>query len=45
VYWNAAPRFPSEFAVGDPVDVVYRLERNTWGSSENLRLNVVDLKK
>ena len=45
VYWNAAARFPSEFAVGDPVDVVYRLERNTWGSSENLRLNVVDLKK
>ena len=45
VYWNAAARFPSEFAVGDAVDVVYRLERNTWGSSENLRLNVVDLKK
>lgn len=45
VYWNAAARFPSEFAVGDAVDVVYRLERNTWGSSETLRLNVVDLKK
>jgi single-stranded-DNA-specific exonuclease len=45
VYWNAAARFPAEFAVGDAVDVVYRLERNTWGPSENLRLNVVDLKK
>jgi len=45
VYWNAAARFPKEFAVGDKVDVVYRLERNTWGSSENLRLSVVDLSK
>jgi len=45
VYWNAAARFPSEFAIGDQVDVVYRLERNTWGSAENLRLNVVDLAK
>jgi single-stranded-DNA-specific exonuclease len=45
VYWNAAARFPGEFAVGDTVNVVYRLERNTWGSSENLRLNVVDLQK
>lgn len=44
VYWNAAARFPSEFAVGDAVDVVYRLERDTWGSTERLRLNVVDLK-
>ena len=31
--------------VGDTVNVVYRLERNTWGSSENLRMNVVDLQK
>jgi single-stranded-DNA-specific exonuclease len=45
VYWNAAARFPSEFALGDRVDVVYRLERTTWGSGENLRLNVVDVKK
>lgn len=45
VYWNAAGRFPGDFAVGDTVNVVYRLERNTWGSSENLRLNVVDLAK
>lgn len=44
MYWNAADRFPGDFAVGDTVDVVYRLERNTWGSSENLRLNVVDLR-
>ncbi len=36
---------PAEFAMGDTVNVVYRLERNTWGSSENLRMNVVDLQK
>jgi len=45
VYWNAAARFPSEFAIGDRVDVVYRLERNSWGAAENLRLCVVDVSK
>jgi single-stranded-DNA-specific exonuclease len=45
MYWNAASRFPGDFAIGDTVNVVYRLERNTWGSSENLRMNVVDLQK
>jgi single-stranded-DNA-specific exonuclease len=45
VYWNAAPRFPSEFTVGDTVDVVYRLGRNTYGGGENLQLTIVDLRK
>jgi single-stranded-DNA-specific exonuclease len=45
VYWNAASRFPAEFAVGDTVDVVYRLGRNTYGGGENLQLTVLDLQK
>ncbi len=45
VYWNAASRYPSEFSVGDTVDVVYRLARNTYGGGENLQLTIVDLQK
>jgi single-stranded-DNA-specific exonuclease len=45
VYWNAAQRFPGEFGIGDSVDIVYRLGRNTWGGGENLQLTIVDLKK
>ncbi len=45
VYWNAAPRFPAEFTVGDTVDVVYRLGRNSYGGGENLQLTIVDLRK
>lgn len=45
VYWNAAPRFPSEFSIGDTVDVVYRIGRNSYGGSENIQLTVVDLRK
>jgi single-stranded-DNA-specific exonuclease len=45
VYWNAAPRFPGEFTVGDTVDVVYRLGRNSYGGGENLQLTILDLHK
>jgi single-stranded-DNA-specific exonuclease len=45
VYWNAASRFPGDFAVGDSVDVVYKLGRNTYGGGENLQLTVLDLQK
>jgi len=43
VYWNAAARFPGEFTIGDTVDVVYRLGRNTYGGGENLQLTVLDM--
>ena len=43
VYWNAAARFPGEFTIGDNVDVVYRLGRNTYGGGENLQLTILDL--
>jgi single-stranded-DNA-specific exonuclease len=43
VYWNAAARFPGEFTIGDSVDVVYRLGRNSYGGGENLQLTILDL--
>lgn len=45
VFWNAASRFPGDFAIGETVDVVYRLGRNTWGGGENLQLTVLDVKR
>ncbi len=45
VYWNAASRFPAEFTIGDTVDIVYRLSRNSFGGGENLQLIILDLKK
>ncbi len=45
VYWNAAARFPTEFTIGDKVDVVYRLSRNSYGGGENLQLTILDLQK
>ncbi len=43
VYWNAASRFPGDFTIGDSVDVVYRLGRNTYGGGENLQLTILDI--
>ncbi|MGO9310455.1 MAG: single-stranded-DNA-specific exonuclease RecJ [Spirochaetia bacterium] len=43
VYWNAAARFPGDFTIGDTVDVLYRLGRNSYGGGENLQLTVLDL--
>jgi single-stranded-DNA-specific exonuclease len=43
VYWNAAARFPGDFTIGDKVDVVYRLGRNSYGGGENLQLTLLDL--
>jgi single-stranded-DNA-specific exonuclease len=45
VYWNAASRYPGDFSIGDTVDVVYRLGRNSYGGGENLQLTILDLKK
>ena len=36
-------RFPGDFTIGDTVDVVYRLGRNTYGGGENLQLTILDL--
>jgi len=43
VYWNAASRFPGDFTIGDKVDAVYRMGRNTYGGGENLQLTILDI--
>ena len=45
VYWNAASRFPGEFTIGDVVNVVYRLGRNSYAGGENLQLTILDLQR
>jgi single-stranded-DNA-specific exonuclease len=45
VFWNSASRYPSEFAIGDTVEVLYRLGKNTYGGGESLQLTVMDLKR
>ena len=40
-----ASRFPGEFTIGDTVDVVYRLGRNSYGGGENLQLTILDLQQ
>ena len=45
VFWNAASRFPGEFTIGDTVNIVYRVGRNSYGGGENLQLTVLDLRK
>ncbi len=45
VFWNAAQRFPGEFGIGDTVDIVYRLGRNTWAGGANLQLTILELSR
>lgn len=45
VFWNAALRYPADFRIGDEVDVVYRLGRNSYAGSETLQFNVVDIRR
>lgn len=45
VYWNGGPRLETDFRVGDTVDVVYRLGRNSYGGTESIQLTVVDIQK
>jgi len=43
VFWNAAPRYPADFKIGEEVDVVYRLGKNSYAGSETLQFNVLDI--
>ncbi len=45
VYWNAAERAGRDFALGDRVDVVFRLGRNYYQNRESLQLTILDLKR
>lgn len=45
IFWNAVERVPGDFKAQDHVDVMFRLERNTWGATSNLQLQVVDVRR
>lgn len=45
IYWNGAERVGRDFTKGDVVDVAYRVERNFYGGSETLQLNILDIIK
>lgn len=45
IYWNSADRAGRDFTKGDTVDIAYRVERNFYGGSETLQLNILDIIK
>lgn len=45
IYWRAGEKVNREFALGDNVDVVFRLGRNYFQNTETSQLTVLDLKR
>ncbi|MBN2617933.1 MAG: single-stranded-DNA-specific exonuclease RecJ [Spirochaetales bacterium] len=45
IYWNSADKAGVDFTKGDVVDIAYRVERNFYGGSETLQLNILDIIK
>lgn len=45
LYWNAAGKVNSEFALGDVVDVAFRMSRNYFRQESSLQLIVIDCKR
>jgi single-stranded-DNA-specific exonuclease len=45
VYWNASDLVGLEFAVGDEVDMVFKMGRNYFRNNESLQLTVVGLRR
>jgi len=43
VFWRAGDRLDMDFALGDHVDMVFRLGRNYFKNTETLQLTVLDL--
>ncbi len=43
VFWNAGPRVNVDFALGDRIDVAFRLETNYYQGRETAQLNVIDV--
>lgn len=43
VFWDAVERVNRDFAVGDRVDILFRLEKNTYNQNTSLQLNLVDI--
>lgn len=45
LFWNAADRLGSDFALGDTIDVVYRLERNLFNGMETAQMIVQEAER
>jgi single-stranded-DNA-specific exonuclease len=45
IYWGAAERFGRDFALNDRVDVVFSVERNNFGGTESIEMNIADMEK
>lgn len=43
VFWDSIERFKRDFDLGDKVDILFRLERNNYGQTSVLQLNLVDI--
>lgn len=44
IFWNAAARVGDDIQDNEPVDIVYRLNRNFYQNKETLQLNILDIK-
>ncbi|MDE0445075.1 MAG: single-stranded-DNA-specific exonuclease RecJ [Spirochaetaceae bacterium] len=45
LYWNAADKVGNEFAVGDRVNIVFRVTRSHFAQVETLQLTILDLER
>lgn len=45
LYWNAAERLGTDFAPGDTIDVVYRLDRNLFNGMETAQMIVQEVER
>ncbi len=45
LYWNAAERLDTDFAPGDTIDVVYRLDRNLFNGMETAQMIVQEVER
>ena len=45
VFWRSADRINGDFALGERVDILFRLGRNYYRSSETLQLTILDISR
>lgn len=45
IFWKESVRLKRDFDVGDKVDVVYQISRNTFNGIENLQMIIKDIQK
>ncbi|MGN0728452.1 single-stranded-DNA-specific exonuclease RecJ [Treponema sp.] len=45
IFWNEGERLHRDFEVGDSVDILFNIERNTFNGTESLQLMLLEIKK